>query len=484
MARSLAAAAAALVLALAGAVGSAAAAAPARSVAVSVDASHPGPPVPASFIGLSFEVKDLPQIAGDASVGNLGTLMRSLGEGTLRFGGLTADRDAAWTPAGSLPPPWAGTAITALDFAQLARLTQATGWRVLLTTNLGHFDPVAAGQETAAAQAALGGSLAAVEIGNEPDRLLIDLLRPPPWDFPHFQVQSDAYRSAIGAAAPGVALAGPDVSSGMAGLAWLVSEAATESPVLLTAHYYPLRNCIGCNPLLRDLVSSAMHRREDGVLKALAGISATAGIPLRIDETNNISGGGRAGVSNRFGSSLWAVDFLARAMVAHVAGVDFHGNPANPGGYGPLAARKHADIAAGRLHAQPEWYGLLMARRLLGDRPVSATVRAGGLPVNAYALITPAHDVHILLVNDATANMRPVVVNLPRPTRYRDGSVLRLTAPSLGASGGIELGGQAVAADGTWRPRAGLPGVSARGGTLSVSLPPDSAALVTLHRSH
>jgi hypothetical protein len=75
-------------------------------------------------------------------------------------------------------------------------------------------------------------------------------------------------------------------------------------------------------------------------------LSAT---PLRIDETNNISGKGQPGVSNTFASALWAADYIARAMAAGVRGLDFHDLIDRPGAYSPLVASNNG------LHANPEW---------------------------------------------------------------------------------------------------------------------------------
>jgi hypothetical protein len=87
----------------------------------------------------------------------------------LRFGGVSADLYSAWSEAGVAPPRWARTAITSADLAGIATLARQTGWRVLLTVNLGHYDPAAAAREVAAAHTLLGSDLAGVELSNEPD---------------------------------------------------------------------------------------------------------------------------------------------------------------------------------------------------------------------------------------------------------------------------------------------------------------------------
>src|SRR5262249_20248775 len=136
-----------------------------RAVTVVVDMSHPRAAVPSDFLGLSFEASALPRIVSSTRTADLAQLLRSLGNGTLRFGGISVDTRVAWSQHGALPR-WASAAITERDLAGLATLVGQTGWNVLLTVNLGHYDATSAAEEAAAAHALLGSKLAGIEIGN------------------------------------------------------------------------------------------------------------------------------------------------------------------------------------------------------------------------------------------------------------------------------------------------------------------------------
>jgi len=46
------------------------------------------------------------------------------------------------------------------------------------------------------------------------------------------------------------------------------------------------------------------------ILQKLKMISANSGLPYRICETNSFYGGGKPGVSDTFGSALWALDYM------------------------------------------------------------------------------------------------------------------------------------------------------------------------------
>jgi hypothetical protein len=450
------------------------------SASVSVDPQAViGPVVPKDFLGLSFEASSLPDIAGYADSGDLVNLMRSLGPGVMRFGGFSVDNEAAWAEEG-VAPSWAHTAITPQDLQGIAALADATGWRVLLGVTFGHYEPAAAAQEAQAAQSLLGSSLEGIAIGNEPDRYVPDLLRTSPWSFADYLAEANAYRTAIEAAAPGVPIAGPDASSAQSVLLWESEVAAAEHPALLTAHYYPLTRCELFAPKLSDLLSPVTRANESAILERLSAIALASKIPLRLDETNNVSCRGQPGVSDVFGSALWAVDYIARAMASGVAGINFHDLIAEPETYSPLVAGDAQELANGALHANPEWYALLLSRGLLGDDPVRADVAGSADTLTAFAFASPGGSVQVVLVDFAPSAARPLIVHLRVPSSLRGGTILRLSAPGLGSRVGVTLGGSAVSAEGTWSPVATLPQVSGRPGALALSMPAGSAALVTL----
>lgn len=459
---------------------------PTVALAVTIDARRPGRRVPGDFLGLSFEVTSLPQIAQYGARGNLVRLLRSLGTGVLRFGGVSADTRVAWSDSAVARPAWAASALTPLDLQGLSRLLTASGWRALLTVGLAHFEPLAAAREIAAARAELGRRLTAVEVGNEPDAYMRHALREAPWDFAHYALQARAYVSAIHKLARRVRVAGPDVSGSAAFAAWGPGEAAQLRPRLLTGHHYPL----GCHqappPSIERLLSAQTRRAEDASLARYMSVAAAAHIPFRVDETNSVSCGGRAGISDTFASALWAVSYMARAMAAGVAGVNFHGDPGNCRGYAPLCAPTPARITSGALSVRPEWYALLLARQLLGDRALRTRVRAGvprGSPqpnVSVTALRAPSGAVHLVVVDDEPPGSPRLALHLHVGHRYKSARELALTAPSPSAGGGVLLGDRSVAADGSWSEPAQLPTFPRRGGVIAAYVAPSSAVLLTL----
>ena len=200
-----------------------------------------------------------------------------------------------------------------------------------------------------------------------------------------------------------------------------------------------------------------------------------------MDETNSVSCGGRTGISDTFASALWALDYIARTMSAGVAGINFHGNPANCHGYSPLCAATPERLASGALSAQPEWYALLLARALIGSRPVRSVVRySERANVDVATFLAPDGALRVVIVDDDPPGSRAALVSLHVGRGFAAGRILSLTAPSPAAHTGVELGGRPVDGAGSWHEPRSLPQAANRGGVISVAISPTSAALLTV----
>jgi hypothetical protein len=451
------------------------------AVSAAVDMHALGRPVSQRYLGLAFEVSALPQIAQFGSEGDFAELLRSLGPGLLRFGGISADTRIAWTDAEKPKPAWASSSLTAADFTHLRTLAQRSGWTVLLTVGLAHYDPAAAAREVAAAKSALGPWLVGVEIGNEPDAYGAHGLRTQPWTFSRYNWEVGQYLRAIGRRVRGVPLAGPGVSGSRAFLRWGPREVRAQRPALLTGHHYPL----GCRklppPSIEQLLSPRVRKLEGDSLLRYTRVARASGIPFRMDELGSVSCGGKAGISNAFAASLWATDYIAHSLQSGVAGINLEGNPAYCLGYSPVCAASPARLESGQLGAQPVWYALLMMRGLQGARPVRSvlsTPPAQNMAVSSF--LAPDGSLRVVVVDDDPPGSAPAQVALRVGRRFRSASELVLSAPSPEATSGVRLGGRTVSADGSFNSAAGARPVALSGGVATVTVGPSSAALVTV----
>ena len=263
---------------------------------------------------------------------------------------------------------------------------------------------------------------------------------------------------------------------------WGPALALRQRPALLTGHHYPL----GCHdspaPTVERLLSGRVRRSEDVSLRRYMAVSRASGIGFRLDETNSVSCGGAAGVSNTFASALWAADYIARAMAAGVAGVNLQGAPANCRGYTPVCARTPGLLAEGALTPQPEWYALLLTKALLGDRPIRATSSPARANLDGLALLDGAR-LHVLIVDDDPPGSGGSALSLHLGRGFGAARALSLTAPSPSATSGILLGGRAVAPDGTWPAPQEESLHPDHLGVLTLTASPGSATLLSVVRT-
>jgi hypothetical protein len=450
-------------------------------VAIAINPFDPGKPVPERFLGLSFEATALRRLAGYADRGDLVEMLRSLGPGMLRFGGITADENVAWTDAATPKPAWASSTIDAADLYAIANIARRSGWKVLLTVGMAHYEPAPAAREVAAAHSALGSYLAAVEIGNEPDAYGNHGFRALPWIAQGYEEEVSSYREAIDALTPGVPIAGPDVSGSGAFGEWGEEEALSQKPVLLTGHHYPLGCAQTPPPSIETLLSPATRGREAHSLATYLKVAGEYGTPLRVDETNTVSCGGVAGISDTFASALWASAYITQAMAAGAAGINLQGNPSNCAGYTPVCAPDPAALADGSLRAQPEWDALLLSRSLVGYRPLPTTISAADSPnLVATSFSGPDRSMKVMLVDDAPPGASPLALRLDVGAGMGAAHVARLTAPSPASTHDVLLTGSTEAPTGSRHASAGPESLTTHSGIVEVELDPSSAALVTV----
>jgi hypothetical protein len=447
-----------------------------------VETSRPGKAFALGAVGLATETKEFG--SGRLSPANVGLarLMRVLGPSVLRIGGNSVDL-SWWTDSSEPPPKWAAYTVTPVDLSALQGLLAATGWRVLLGVDLGHFEPARAANEANYAQRILGDSLLGLEIGNEPNDFggEKDGLRSPSYNVSDYLHEAEAYVRAIRLAAPGVAIYGPALTQKTNWQTQIGSAAQIFTGI--TQHFYASSTCPGSppavSPTFGGLLSPAERHLENEVLTQLAEAGSAANRPTRIGETNTASCMGSP-ASPSFASALWALDWALRAASSGVQGLNF------AGGFGfckfegenPICVSSTKGARADELVAQPEYYGLLAARQLEGGRFVPTSLRAADkLPnLTSWATLAPSGTLKIAIDNLATAGPgQPVFVSVPG---YVIDSEESMIGPAIDARRAIVLGGSPVNATGDWRPKG-----TTSGHSNPIVVRPGSAMIVTLHHT-
>jgi hypothetical protein len=416
------------------------------------------------YIGLSFESNS--DTGGVNSgrfdtVGNLAQLMRNLGTGVIRFGGNSVDRHYLGATAAAL--------------AGLARLARATGWSVLYSEDLAQYDAAAVTRDVSHVYAALGGYLAGLDCGNEPNLYTRTGDRPQSYTESQYIAQDAACLREAAAAAPGVALAGPDTF----GTSWLPSYGAQREIRVqwVNEHYYPM----GCGiqadmtdaQLVSYLLSPEQVAREAAVFTATRDAAAAQNARARISETDSAACDSAPGISNTYATALWAIDYMLTGAEDGMDGMNFHtGLNVKCASYSPLCGTPVRYQYA----PQPEYYGLLFTHLLGAGRMLPVRVESS-LNVAAFAVSPLTGGGPNLMVENLSAT--PTTATLQVGGSPQWATVLDLTAPSPLATSGITIQGAQVAADGSFTP--GPPGtIGCADGTCPVPIAPYTAVIVTV----
>ena len=460
---------------------------------LTVENGRPGHTIPPSFVGLSFEYWNLPTYAGtnpNAIDPVLTHLVRNLSPGSppsVRIGGVSTDH--AWAPLpGMSTPPWAKFTITKAWLALARAFVKATDARLLLGVNFEADNSAIASAESRALVDGIGGrSIAGLELGNEPELYA---------GFPWYRTAADVHvrgRSAsvwtpafaaqqyasVAHTLTGAPIAGPAVGSPK----WIgaLSTLLQANPEIRTAtiHAYPLKRCSATTHVtiaqLLDRMSS------DGLAAKEAAAAQTAqgdGVPIRVAEMNSVSCGGEAGVSDTFASALWSVDALFALANVGIDGVNLHSTPAVPNHL--FNVEQHVGQWVGQVY--PIYYGLEMFNDAAppGSRivPVKGSVDP---TLRVWATHGADGTTRIALINTASSGAQNVTVHVRNGAQVA--SVQRLTAPGLGATGGVALNGESFGSQTTTGVMSGSPAtqsVSVYGGDYKVTVAPASAALLTV----
>ena len=420
------------------------------------------------FAGLSFESGTLNGGHFDAD-GNLPQLLRNLGSSIMRFGGNTVDR-----------PTFQGS--TQSELAGLAGLAKASGWTVLYSENLGHYNPAVVTADAKAVATALGPSLAAIGCGNEPNAYGGAGYRPSPYSMADYLRDDAACLAAVRSGAPNAPLEGADLTGAPS---WLLAYAQQQAGkvALLGQHLYAAGctgNYVGKTSLQADatLLSPAMAAHEVANFAWLVSYARVAKAQPIMSETNSICGGGLPGVSNSYAAALWAIDYMLAGAADGVRGLNFHDAFTDGcAAYSPLCP---IPGQPDEFTAEPLYYGMLFTH-LLGSGsllPVTVQTDPKGSNVTAFALKPATGRGVRLIVENLTSAI--TTVTLTAGGAASSATALYLAAAGgLTATSGVEIQGATVAANGTINPGAPTT-ITCSSGGCPLTLPPYTASLVTI----
>lgn len=310
--------------------------------------------------------------------------------------------------------------------------------------------------------------------------------RPVGYGYPEYRAEVNEQISAIHPAAPDVALAGGGFASG----SWddLQDDILSVQPTVKSwsAHAYPLQTCDadirrrgGVRYIPKILAPNAYSSIVDR-MRHLVAVAASHGATVQVSEMNSAICGGLRGVSDTMAAALWGTDILFGLAEAGVRSTNFHTWTGSL--YGPVDLRRTNGVAEAKV--RPLFYGMMLFNRATppGSKLVPVGPNAGGARLKTWGTIDPQGTHRFVVINKDTKVARKLVLTLPAKAA-KTASVERLLSPSLKSENNVTFGGRGWGgwtSDGKPKGKRKIERVDASSGTIRLSVPRGSAALVTV----
>ena len=416
-------------------------------VQITVHSESPGAKIPTYFLGLSFSSKYLADKQKFYNPDNkdLASLLNNLGPGVIRISG----DDQIWVDGPTSPDERsasAGTIINPYKVDGLFALAKEAGWRVIYGLDFLTYyvsgkptDMDMAVDEAAYIAAKEGSTLLAFEIGNEPTSARYRT-SDSSLDFPSLIDKYTTYLADIRARAPNAQFAGPSEFQSFPYyplfadryFSGFLEDAKIKGNIAIaTIHMYPLSNNDAERPpeqklTIENMLSRYTDTRTEEYIQNYAARAKAEGVPLRFDEINSASIGGRNGVTDTYAGGLWGVNLLFTMAKYGVSGVNFSGGGC--GGYSAIG------ICGNEFHTFGLYYCMLFFHKAANGRfvPVDITTEKN---LTSYATLADDGSLRVTIINKEMDLNNSVEFNINLSKPYALVSTLTLSAPTLEDTG-------------------------------------------------
>jgi hypothetical protein len=442
------------------------------TAALTLHPETPGPSIPANFVGLSYETQQLsnPVFFSLKNTGLVAQFRALAPHGVLRIGGNTSD--VGWwkpmptserpplpanvtliTPPGEKSPMNLAYSVTPEAVRNLRAFLDATGWTCLYGINVGSSTPERAADEAAFVARTLDVKLEYFQLGNEPDGFPRRFREKAKWNADVYLDEWLAAANAIRARVPGARFGLPDVASNAAWFLPIATRLATlhDAPSIaaISHHYYFTGPPSNPKATLTELLKS------DPKVPHNAELARTAATKLktrwRMTEGNTCYRGGKPGLSDVFGSALWAADYLLTLASLGYAGVNLHGGSGKavadslggtlpgellmPDPKAPHPRPFYTPIAEidGHYVLEPVAYGMMFAQKFSGATIIPIDFNPGSVNATAYAAQGANHTRLIAIINKDPLQDLKVELNHNEADSPSFHAAWTLTASSLDA---------------------------------------------------
>ncbi|HET9235713.1 MAG TPA: glycosyl hydrolase family 79 C-terminal domain-containing protein [Oligoflexus sp.] len=454
--------------------------------------------IPPSFLGFSQEWPWVNALTGSEHIFSIFDLLRNGKRDPLilRIGGVDGDAgyDGIFNPEHKdYNDPYSIMKRNSManTSKEVVLLKNRVGFRFIATVNLANRNPGLAQSQADMLRSSLGDALVSLEIGNEPNYYLSHV--PQYWtnsgtfysdivtEFESFTKSLACQKNCAGPAWGWIGL-NPDMMRNYL-------RRATDKLNFVTVHYY--KSAYKPNQPGNDTAETLLQETDviTKWIRPQVKVSREFGVPLRISESNAVSGGGNDGVSNSFAAALWTLDMCLSMAAEGVAGIDFHQGSYRYAMYErvPRGDGNPADFPLYQNYrVQPSFYGMLFFQIANRDESdIRQLAIDPGLRVKGYQLFSKEGS-RTVLVNKDPWNAKSLRLALPQGLQGKALRMIELLAPGsdITAKKGITLAGQSYegwggAKSGGYAATVLTPETQADGQpSITIALKPASAVMI------
>lgn len=348
------------------------------------------------------------------------------------------------------------------------------------------------------------------EIGNEPDAYISNARRTSTYNATEYTNELKLIRDAVIANGN---VAGPAYAktNNTSGTSWSPQigtfiDNVGSSLKLLTMHDYPLGlDAVGNN--FNNYLSKFLSNNytNDEVANTSSGLapsintSKSKNVPFRLAEANSIAGGGSIGISDAFGSALWAMDFMFELAKAGSTGIDIMTAGGTSTYYSPFTYSSTFVASGEKVRVNPIYYGMLFfAKATQNDAKIMDINSQTGISENTnnlkiWATKDANNTLRVLVINRGTSltdlSSKTITITLPgskMPGKKYDllasgGTITGAIGKTVISGASFTIAGQTVSpVDGTLTGTATNTTINSVNETYTITLPAASASILEI----
>ena len=374
----------------------------------------------------------------------------------------------------------------------------------LFGISLAHIDPNRAANFASTISTTFSNYPFLFEVSNEPDAFVSNSRRTNTYSLAEFTNEFNVIKNAIVAygnvAGPVLAKTNNTTNTWSPQIGTFIDNVGS-SLKLVTVHDYALGLDQGSTSWLSKYLDTkytndAVSNSASG-LAPLINASKSKNVPFRLAEANSIAGGGTLGVSDAFGSALWAMDYMFELVKAGSTGINFMTAGGSSTYYSPFTFSSSFVTSGNKVRVNPLYYGMLLFAKTVqkGGKLLTVTPQTNSNPnITIWSCKDSLNTIRILIINrgTTTTDVSNTSINLSvsnakmAAKRYdliaSGGSITGSLGKTVVSGATYSLAGQTISqVDGTLTGAESFTSIASNNGVYAISnVPAGTASLIEI----